>query len=279
MTETPLYFENDNYRLFGVLHFPDENGRFSGYRQGMVICNPFAEEKMIAHRNVVNLARSLASEGIACLRFDYMGEGDSENNFEDSSISSRLSDISAAISLLIEKTGATSVGLLGIRFGATLAVLASAGNKLDSLVLVSPLVSGKQYIEKTLRSNLTVQLKAYGRVIKDRSQLISDLRNKEFVNIDGYLLSEKLYDEMGEIDLMNCPEPSADHILIINIISGGQGTDLTLNNLYERIMKFNPETTMMDVQAAPFWKDGKLYSPSSESLNKALIQYLWETCR
>ncbi len=103
--ENPFFFTNGACRLFGVLHAPNGQGSLARHKLGMLFCSPFAEEKMIAHRVFVNIARSLAREGITCLRFDFMGEGDSEGNFEDSTIKTRLSDISAALSILAEETG------------------------------------------------------------------------------------------------------------------------------------------------------------------------------
>ena len=87
--ETPLFFKNINYKLFGVLHQP-EHGELTKPSLGIVFCHPFAEEKLIVHRVMVNLARRLTKEGIYCLRFDYMGHGDSDGNFEDSTIETRL---------------------------------------------------------------------------------------------------------------------------------------------------------------------------------------------
>jgi len=128
LKETPFFFLNGAYQLFGILHEPV---RPDHSRDGVVLCAPFGEEKLIAHRVLVNMARSLAAVGHAVLRFDFMGEGDSGGGFEDSTIASRLSDISAALSMLKEKTGSKKVGLLGARFGATLALLAAARNGVE----------------------------------------------------------------------------------------------------------------------------------------------------
>ena len=69
--ETPLFFENGAYRLFGVLHQPA--GPPSG--AGWVFCHPFAEEKLWTQRVYVSFARMLASRGAWVLRFDAMGNG------------------------------------------------------------------------------------------------------------------------------------------------------------------------------------------------------------
>ena len=46
---------------------------------------------------MVNMGRRLASNGYPVLRFDFMGEGDSEGDFEDGTITTRLDDINCAV--------------------------------------------------------------------------------------------------------------------------------------------------------------------------------------
>ena len=112
--ETPFFFKTHNYNLFGVFHEPETN-KHSKPSVGIVFCHPFAEEKLISHRVMVNLARKLTEAGFYCLRFDYMGHGDSDGNFEASTIETRLSDIHCAERFLRERTGVDKVGLLGVR--------------------------------------------------------------------------------------------------------------------------------------------------------------------
>ena len=276
MIESPFFFTNDNYRLFGVLHSPNDQCPLAGHKLGIVFCTPFAEEKTITHRVVVNIARALAREGIACLRFDFMGEGDSEGDFEDSTVKTRLSDISAALSILAEKTGVEKIGLVGVRFGATLAALAASQKEVNLLVLISPIVSGRPYMDQCLRSNLTTQMTTYGKIIMDRKQLVSDLMDGQLVNIDGYLFSKDLYEEMVGIDLLDGAEISAGKkILIIQVAKDEkQPIDQGLSKLCEKLRNNNPETEILKVQEDPFWKDGKIYSPVKRDLNKALVNWL-----
>ena len=73
MSESPFFFPRGDARLFGVLHRP--SGPVS--RSGFVLSHPFAEEKLWSHRVFVSFARALAGRGLAVLRFDYAGAGDS----------------------------------------------------------------------------------------------------------------------------------------------------------------------------------------------------------
>jgi exosortase A-associated hydrolase 2 len=276
--EKPFFFKNTDYRLFGILHTPDnEKPPLAGIKLGMVFCTPFAEEKMIAHRVFVNMARTLSEQGIACMRFDFMGEGDSEGNFEDSTIKTRLSDIAAAMSVLAKETGVEKIGLIGARFGGTLAALAACQNKLDSLILISPVVSGKSYMDQCLLSNLSTQMVAYKKIIKDRTKLIADLMEGNPVNIDGYLFGKDLYEEMVGVDLMDGPEITTRKILIIQVTKNEkQPLDHSLGKYYEKLKNNSPETEIMKVQEEPFWKDSKIYSPLKRELHKVLVNWISE---
>jgi exosortase A-associated hydrolase 2 len=274
MIETPFFFNNNDYKLFGVFHAPYEQGSLIGHKHGIVFCTPFAEEKMFSHRVYVNMARALAREGVACLRFDFMGEGDSEGSFEDSSIKTRLSDISAAMSALVEKTDIVNMGLIGVRFGATLAALAASQNKVNSLVLISPVISGQPYMDLCLRSNLTTQMAAYKKIIKDRAQLVAELMEGCTVNIDGYLVGKALYEQMIEIDLMAVNEIFAGRILIITVGKGDkQPVDPSLTRLHEKLNNMSQDTTILNAQEEPFWKDVKIYSPDKHGLNNILLNW------
>jgi alpha-beta hydrolase superfamily lysophospholipase len=67
----------------------------------------------------VRLATGLAEAGIASLRFDLRGHGESEGRQEDLTLAGVLSDIRAAIVCVRSEIGARRVALLGTSFAAT----------------------------------------------------------------------------------------------------------------------------------------------------------------
>jgi len=217
--ETPLFFRNGNYKLFGVLSEPEtDDSPLWSSSIGVAVCHPFAEEKLIAHRTLVNLGRRLTKEGVHCLRFDYMGHGDSEGDFEDSTVESGLSDIRSAVEVIRQRAKVRRVGLVGFRFGGTLASLACSGmSGIDFLIIVAPVINGTTYIEQCFRSNLTTQMRTYKKIVKNRTALFHDLLEGRTVNYEGYELTRDLVEQIQSIDLPTRPPSGVAEVLLIDI--------------------------------------------------------------
>ena len=281
MMETPLFLKNKNYNLFGVIHEPEprKSNKLNELKKqttGIVFCHPFAEEKLIAHRVMVNLARRLTKEGISCFRFDYMGHGDSDGNFEDSTIETRLSDIQCAIEFLKERTGVKRVGLLGVRLGATLAALTCNNvSEINSLILISPIIEGKPYIDQCLRSNLTTQMFTYKKITKDRKQLISDLMADKTVNIDGYLLTKALYQQIKTINLLTEPLVSPQNILILQVSrKENQPIEEGIEKLFIKYKAKSDEKELLNAKEDYFWTDTKMYNSHVRNVQEAIVKWL-----
>lgn len=272
--ETANFIRNKEYKVFSVLHKAESNGQSQNNNLGIVFCHPFAEEKLNSHRVLVRMARNLASQGISCLRFDYMGHGDSEGNFEDATIQTRLSDIQCAVNYLKNKTGIEKVGLLGVQLGATLAALSCKNNlEINPLILISPVIEGKTYIKQCLRSNIATQTVLFKKVIKDRKQLIDELMAGQMVNIEGYLLTKKMYEAMDEISLLET-SISLREILLIQIFKReGQASDKLSKKLYRRY-KENNKATLLNIFEDFFWTETKIYSPDKRKLQTAIDNFL-----
>jgi len=82
----PLYFGREDRPLFGWLHRPAEGATGA---LGLVICNPFGNEAISTHRTIRQMADAAARAGIAALRFDYDGTGNSAGHDLDPSASPR----------------------------------------------------------------------------------------------------------------------------------------------------------------------------------------------
>ena len=130
--------------LFAVYHGPVASSR----DVGVVLCKPFGEEMLCAHRALRHLANRLAADGFPTLRFDYDGTGDSSGGDADADrVTSWLDSIGAAVGALRER-GVARIAMIGLRFGALLAAEYAKRDPVDALVLIAPPVGGRAYVRE-----------------------------------------------------------------------------------------------------------------------------------
>ena len=89
--ETPMWLSTPNGDLYAVEYATE--GTFS--RPPVVIAAPDGEEHAWAARPLVIVARALAHYGSMVYRFDHLGQGESEGDYEATTWPSRLTDLHA----------------------------------------------------------------------------------------------------------------------------------------------------------------------------------------
>jgi pimeloyl-ACP methyl ester carboxylesterase len=141
---TPTFFGDSAAPLFGVLHEPSPN---RSRAHGVLLCPPIAQEYVRSHWAIRQLAASLERAGFACLRFDWYGVGDSAGDLADASVARWQADAVTAAQELRDSAGVKRVSLVGVRFGAAVALTAAAKIKPASLVLWDP-IDGPDYISE-----------------------------------------------------------------------------------------------------------------------------------
>ena len=137
-----MWIPSDGLRLFGVLHEPATRAR-----AGIVICAPILHEYVPSHRLFAMLAHELQQRGIAVLRFDYRGTGDSDGDDGSFSIRHAVVDTGKAIDALSARTGGAPLILLGVRAGALIAATLASERTVDQLWLWQPVVDGASYLK------------------------------------------------------------------------------------------------------------------------------------
>jgi alpha-beta hydrolase superfamily lysophospholipase len=97
------------------------------------------------------LAAGLGEAGVASLRFDLRGHGESEGRQEDLTLATILNDIRVALAQAREATGATRLSLLGASFAGGVCAYYAAKRpaELDRLVLLNPQLD---YLQRTITS-------------------------------------------------------------------------------------------------------------------------------
>ena len=174
--EEPLQFRSGDARLHGMLHHPVD-----AQQGAVVLCTADGEERAWCHRTYMFLARTLASRGVAVLRFEYTGQAESDGAYEETTLASRVNDIAAAVKLVIDRTGETAPALVGARLGATCVLEFASKRPQHPIALIEPVLDTSAYARNLLRVNLTTQMVIHGQVVQTSEQLLERLAAGEFV--------------------------------------------------------------------------------------------------
>lgn len=248
MAETSFFIARAHRQLFAVLHEPEPSASGASF----VFCHPIAEEKLWSHRVFVATARGLAAAGHRVLRLDLLGNGDSDGDFAEMSVESAIDDINSGIGYLASEHGVSTVSLLGLRFGATIAALvAERRDDIDSLVLWAPIVDGARYMQELLRVNVATQTTVFKEVRHDRSQLVDMMRGGGLVNVDGYEMSYGLFGEASAIRLDEKAKRHSQPTLVVQIDRPGA----TPSEELQRLASSYPRGTAIRADEEPFWRE------------------------
>lgn len=141
----PQWFASGNHHCFSMVHLPDARAR-----RGVVIVNGIGFDGLLAYRTLRVLANQLASQGIAVLRFDLPGTGDSSGDYSDpKQVQAWVSSVEDACAALRNITGVRDVQLLGFRMGATLALLAAEqSNAVSGISMWAPTPKGRAFVRE-----------------------------------------------------------------------------------------------------------------------------------
>jgi dienelactone hydrolase len=232
-----LYFNSGEHRLFGWLHRP-LNGQKADI--GVVICQPFGYEAICAHRGMRAFAEAIASAGMAAIRFDYLGTGDSPDiDTQTDQLQVWTQDVLAAAEELRLRSGVRHVCLLGFRLGAILATLAaSQSDSVSALAVVAPIVTGRRYLRELRTTRMAASLGL------DASEPPLDKQDARIggMEVSGFWFSAATLASLAKVDFSTLQSPPLPPMLVIDggtmAVSGGQAhtTRLALPGLVEMLM-------------------------------------------
>ncbi len=168
-----------------------------------VLCHPIGNEYVGAYRTMRVLAEQLADAGVSVLRFDYFGTGDSAGFGHEVSVEQWLMDIHCAIEETKETAGTERTSLIGVRLGATFAILsARRRSDIDRIVLWEPIVHGQEHVEQHMaRHRSWLQF--------DRCRAEDSTDNEAL----GFPFTDSLMREISELDLSIQDENEPDKVL------------------------------------------------------------------
>jgi pimeloyl-ACP methyl ester carboxylesterase len=177
--------------LFGLLTLPPD-GMLRNV--GVVVCGPLGLENGFSYRPLRTLAGHLAESGFPVLRFDWPGCGDSgELPVPVTGPGVWRDAVHSAIERLIADTGVAEVALVGLRIGATFALLEAATNpSVSQIVLLEPYATGSAYLR---------ELRAFERIAAQTIVFKPSALPEGSMEAGGFLLSGQEVEALRSIEL------------------------------------------------------------------------------
>ncbi len=219
MTESLNYLELEGKFVFVHKHVPKNNNH-----SPFLFLNPLFDEKKRSQCFYAQLARLLCEKGFPVYRFDYYGTGDSTGQLFDFLINEALKHTELLIEKILLNFPNCQINLLGLRFGADLALkMCKLSKKIfNKIILIEPINNGKRYLlEQRSRRKLFYRLNN-----------MTDV--EELIEIDGI----KYEDHQGY----------PIHIENINFIENLNSLELNGTNQKITIVKLNTITSRKNIE-------------------------------
>ncbi|MEA3131923.1 MAG: hypothetical protein QOF46_3718 [Paraburkholderia sp.] len=179
---------------------------------GVVLCAPFGYDALCTYRGMRRLAERLAARGMPVLRFDYAGTGDAAGEASEPGCwRAWIDSIKQAVALLRETTGVERVTLCGLRLGGMLAALAAQElGGVDGLVLLAPVLSGKNY-QRELRAHYRKWL-----LMPAAMDCEAEPDTDAFVEAYGFRLYADTLESLRAVDLRRDAARPAKRVLVLD---------------------------------------------------------------
>ena len=170
---------------------------------GVVIVPPVGYEYWSSHRSLRTLAERLAQNGCLALRFDFDGTGDSAGDqWDPARLEAWQRNIGQAAAV-VRGWGVTTLVVIGLRIGGTLALTQGAAVGADAVVAWAPVARGNRYVR---------ELQLLGLAVPETPEL----PERAGVVQAGSVFSAETLAGLGAIDLSALPDRPATRVLVVD---------------------------------------------------------------
>jgi hypothetical protein len=186
-------FFGDTPRMMGWTHIPAED-----VIGGVVICSSTHAELLKAYHLEVQLARALASRGVAVQRFHYRGDGNSEGRPQDLTLPNMVTAALEAKDLLETRVNVDRVATVGVRLGAFPAItIVESG---QPSILWDPVINTHRFFRDAIRSHAISGIKG-GAQPERESVILERLESEGSIEVLGYEITSEFYRSVSNHDL------------------------------------------------------------------------------
>lgn len=186
--------------LRGMLHVPE------GITEKVpVVCifHGFTGDKMEPHFIFVKLSRMLADRGIASVRFDFSGSGESDGDFIDMTISKELDDAKVILQYVksLNFIHRNKIGVVGLSLGGAVASMLAGDCRDDvsCLCLWAPAGNIKEIVMD-------------GKMEND----IREMRKEGFWDLEGLSLGTGFLDDLQNLDILKKASAYDKNVMLIH---------------------------------------------------------------
>jgi pimeloyl-ACP methyl ester carboxylesterase len=249
-SDEAFFFDVEGLRLFACLHKSHRVPRATSL--GLVLCHAFGDEHIGCYRGLRGFAGVLACAGIAALRFDHRGYGDSEGDFEHATLERMVADVCGAIDELQTRTGVERVGLLGVRLGCSVALRVALADLRVTLVAAwSPVLAARRFFDRLLRRQV-LQAAMYGLEQTTVKAAQAELAAGRSVEIGGYLLGGSVHAQFCSRDIAELLREFAGSAQVVLPNRGSARPSAT--DCEALAASLRPEVELCSVDEGAFWE-------------------------
>lgn len=192
--------KSNGLTLRGMLHVPTEIPK-----KTPIVCifHGFTGNKMEQHFIFVKLSRMLESRGIASVRFDFNGSGESDGDFKDMTISKELEDANSILDYVksLDFVDQSKIGIVGLSMGGAVASMLAGDRKeaIKALCLWAPAGIMKDLMLQSQTLERTKALKEIG-----------------YTDIGGLLLGKEFINDLNKVDIYEKAAKFDKNVLLLH---------------------------------------------------------------
>ncbi|MFE4924867.1 hypothetical protein [Streptomyces sp. NPDC056661] len=210
IAEIPVFLGERGSKVFACIHRP------AGTARGLaVLCSSIGAEWKHNYRREVLLARRLAVNGMAAVRFHYLGTGNSDNGTTD--FGQMVCDAQVVEQWAADAVGVPATTYFGARFGG---FVAAAAGQSKPLVIWSPRPTGADYFREVFRIAQVNLLAAAGHEDLNVQGPLSELLAGRTAEVVGYNLSTELYRSAAQLTLLGELGAAPRSLRLVEFVGG-----------------------------------------------------------
>ena len=230
MIET-VEIDNKGLVLRGILHRPLSKEKIPV----VIMYHGFTGYKHEIHFMFAKTSKLLEKKGIASVRFDFSGSGESDGEFKDMTFSSELSDALKIFEYVkkLDFVDKSKIYILGMSMGGAIAsvVASKKCEQVKKLCLWAP------------AGRLDFTLRHYVQLLK--GEMVFDTRG--CIDLNANVVSKALFDELEDIDIYDLSKDYKEGLLILH---GSEDEVVSLDSSYKYLELYGDKAKLHIVNKA-----------------------------